>query len=158
MSPSGRDPSTHVRVLQGITLALLVALAALGAVAVFLTHGQPPPKKDPGLAATYTGVVMVVLGGVLSVVLPLAMPGLLKRAFLPDSLELPAGMDLLNEYSVLHIVRVVLCWVPGLLCLFAYMREGGGLALAGAVAAAALVAVRFPTAGRVQAWLRRRGG
>ncbi len=137
-----------------IVSALLVGLVTFAGIAVYLGVTGPAPRPPELPIITYMGFGMLAVCGVLSFALPgLLAPNIVQKSVLTHSGD-PAHA-LVMAHQTLLIISCALCEGPGFLCLIAYIVERQWPALVGAGLAAALIALRFPTADGVRSFVAR---
>ena len=144
-----------VRVMQIVVFALISGVVVFAVIAAILSHGKPP--GDPFLAYIARGfaVLMIVLRSVIPRVIVAS-----------QAQQLTAGLNVENDEDVNDVVtrlcgayqsRVIMenAMLEGaaFFNLIAYMQATHTWSLGVAAALLAIMAIAFPTRGKVEAWV-----
>ncbi len=159
------DPITpgRIRTLTIIVFAQTMGLVVFAAVAVYLVHQQGVPIRHTDFLSPL-GLIMLAVMGPASIAFPLFIrrqnvgriargewkppPGA-ASAYTSDAAKLFA------VYLTSTIVGLALVEGAGILCCLAYLLEGQTYVLALIAIAVVLQIARFPTEGRLRAWMGR---
>jgi hypothetical protein len=160
----------RLRVMQLLAFALLLGLVIFLGISLFIVlvtnngQGLAPPQDLP-LVSLVAGMMLVVCAP-LSFVLPRIMTQAAERRIAAGTWQVPPGIDP-GPYRTTGSMLVLLCQSTMLVGLaqlegaaftgcMAYLLEGRAAVLAVPGVAILLMLGRFPTEGRVRAWLERR--
>ena len=158
----------RLRVMQIIAFAQLLGLVVTAAIFVYLVQvphngqGVAPPQGLPIFSLVGVGVltgVALVAFACPTFLLHQGVRAVARGDWSSPSGAAPLDSDadkLLALYQTTMIIGLALIEGAGLYCCIAYFLEGQPWMLALIALAIMLQAARFPTEGRVRAWLRRK--
>jgi hypothetical protein len=155
-TPPQASPAGRLFTMQIIAASLVAGAGlCLGVMVLLRQQGAAPPPADPPVL-TYVAVVMAVA----MLAAHLVVPGAVVSAGLRRLSESrpPGGppADLLGLYQAGLIVRLALLESAALMGAITYFLEGTTVSLVVSLVLIAVMALHFPTAGRVARWVEAR--
>ncbi len=160
------DPITpaRMRALGIIVFAQTMGIAVFAAVVVAMVQRQGPTLHGGSGIMSLIGAVMLAGMGTASILLPQAVGRQRLRRIARGEWRAPPGAEhvyasdaakLFAVYLTTMMIGLALVESAGIFCCVAYLLEGQHYVL-GLIALAVLLQIaRFPTEGRVRAWIGR---
>ncbi len=157
LPPSSTDQVAFVRSIQIITLALLQGVVIFGIIVLFINKAVVDGK--PGILtwiAVGFSCLMIMNHIMIPQLISKAMLDRISTADLRGQSDLEGFERVFGIFRAQHIVACALLEGAAFFCFVTYMVEKNWMPLGAAVVLMIMIAIRFPTAAKVQFWVEDR--